>query len=352
MIRSLSLKNFQAWSDVEIELSPITVIIGETNAGKSSLLRGLACVLFNALEGQGMVRQGASVAEVTLETAEGHVITWARGTNVNRYTLDGQLYDKPGRVVPMPVQEALEIHELEFDGETVRLQWAPQMDAPFLLSDSGAKATRMLGVAGNAAVVAQAARLAHQETRDQQDALRSASVQLEGLKAQLESFQDVEAAEPIAEALRGALKASQEVVARRQALRQLYDRHVAAQPRREQATRQLSTASELVERLRDWGALEQRRQVLSSGLPLAQRREQLVGRASNAEQLVEAWRQRHRMEELKTLFAAVQALTVRKTKLREDVDYALVQQAFCYQEHEKLVASMTCPTCGRVKEAA
>jgi DNA repair protein SbcC/Rad50 len=352
VIRSLSLKNFQAWSDVELELSPITVVIGETNAGKSSLLRGLACVLFNAFEGQGMVRQGASVAEVTLETEEGNIITWARGTNVNRYTLDGQLYDKPGRIVPVPVQEALQIYELEFDGETVRLQWAPQMDAPFLLSDSGVKATRMLGVAGNAAVVAQAARLAQQETKDQQDALRSASSQLESLKTQLDGFRELETAQPIADALRLSLTAADAVLLRRKALQDLYNRHTAALPRRDQATAQLAAAKDMAERLKALGVLHQRRDTLLSGVSLASRRERLTERVTLAARLQEAWQQRHRLEELKSLFTNALALQTRADERRDGMDQAVIHLDFCREEHEKLVASMTCPACGRVKEAA
>jgi DNA repair exonuclease SbcCD ATPase subunit len=352
VIRSLSLKNFQAWADVTLDLSPITVIIGETNAGKSSILRGLACVLFNALEGQGMVRQGASVAEVSLETDDGHAITWARGNNVNRYTLDGQLYDKPGRVVPLSVQDALQIRELEFDGETVRLQWAPQMDAPFLLADSGVKATRMLGVAGNAAVVAQAARLAQQETKDQHDALRSATTQLESLRLQLEAYKDVDLAQPTADALRLAMQAEREVSARRQALHHLYERHLAAQPRREQATSHLQTAQVLTERLKGWAVLHQRRDTLLSGAALGGRREQTSRRLEFADRLRESWQQRQRLEELKALFAATNVVQSRVREQREQMSQAMTQLAFCREQHEQLVASMTCPACGRVKEAA
>lgn len=352
MLRSLTLKNFQAWPAVELELSPITVIIGETNAGKSSLLRGLACALFNSMEGQGMVRQGATVAEVTVLTDDDHTIVWSRGTSVNRYTLDGQLYDKPGRTVPLPVREALQIHELEFDGEVVRLQWAPQMDAPFLLADSGAKATRMMGVAGNAAVVAQAARLAQQESKSQADALRAATAHLTTLQTQLATFEDVDVAAPIAERLRQALDAADDLRRRRSQLEDLYTRQEAARPRKDTVLRQLATAKTLADRLTRWLTVHQKAQVLAAGEATVARGQALVHRSAKAEQLLDAWRQRHRLEELYALFTAATAVQQSLRTRQDQMDHALVHLDHCRQEHDAIVAAVTCPACGRVKDAA
>jgi energy-coupling factor transporter ATP-binding protein EcfA2 len=352
MLRSLSLRNFQAWSKADIELSPITVVIGETNAGKSSLLRGLACVLFNAMEGQGMIRQGATVAEVTVETAEGSTISWHRGQSVNRYQVDEQLYDKPGRAVPQPVQDALQIQELEFDGEVVRMQWAPQMDAPFLLADSGAKATRMLGVAGTAAVVAQAARLAHQETRDNQDALRSAATQLAALQGQAETFGDVAAAEPVAEALRRALQDVADLRERRETLEQLYLRQMASAPVRTEARVRQAHAARLVECLRAWIVVRDRVEMLVAGTDLAARCSTAQQHLGSAETLVALARQRHRLEELKSLFGQAATAWETATELRGSLQIAVDDLHIRRIAHEELVASKTCAACGRVQEAA
>lgn len=352
MIQSLTLKNFQAWDNVSIPLSPITVIIGETNAGKSSLLRALASVLFNAMEGQGMVRHGASVAEVTLETDDNHVITWSRGLNVNRYVLDGHVYDKPGRVVPLPVQDALQIHELEFDGETVRLQWAPQMDAPFLLSDSGVKATRMLGVAGNAAVVAQAARLAQQEVKGRQDDLRAASNQLASLTSQLEAFGDLTVAETLAVGLRLALQSIAELADRRRALQDVHDRHLATQPRRQAVARHLTAAQTLIDRLQRLEILQGRRRMLAEGQVVGQRKSAVSDRLQRATALTERHQALVRSAEIQALFAAYIAANAERSKLQECLDQATVNLSDCRTHHERLLADMTCPTCGRVKDSA
>lgn len=352
MIKSLTLRNFQAWPEVTLPLSPITVIIGETNAGKSSLLRGLACVMFNAFEGQGMVRSGASVAEVELTTEEGDTITWSRGNGVNRYTLNDQLYDKPGREVPPPVQQALGIRELEFDGEVVRLQWAPQMDAPFLLSDSGAKATRMLGVAGNAAVIAQAARLAQQETKNQADALRYATSQHEQLKAKLDAFTDVTLAEPIAIALQAAVEGLEELRTRKATLQELYELQTALLPRREAIQQRLRIADTLVRSLKDWTERSELHARLRVGSAVATRRLQVANALEIVTTLVNAHKQRIRLEELRSIMLQARETHTHAEQLRQNLEQAEFALRSCRHSHESLVSSMTCPTCGRVKEAA
>lgn len=352
MIRSLTLKNFQAWDSVTLDLSPITVIIGETNAGKSSLLRAVSCVLFNAIEGQAMVRHGATVAEVSLELEDGLLIGWARGANVNRYTVGNDVYDKPGRSVPPAVQDALQIHELEFDGEVVRLQWAPQMDAPFLLSDSGAKATRMLGVAGNAAVVAQAARIAQQETKSQQDALKAAVAQRDALSLRLESFKNVEAAAPIAEALRQAVQQLAETADRYRALRELHDQHQAARPRRHRLDQSLQDAEALVDRLQRFTHTTWKLGALVSGQAVLDRRRVLSEQLVLAESLQEAWRQTVRLQEIQDTLISAASIHASKSTLLDNLDLAMEHYDHCYSSHQDLVESMTCPTCGRVKEVA
>lgn len=352
MIRRLRLFNFQAWPEVDLPLSPITVIIGETNAGKSSLLRALASVLFNAFEGQGMVRQGATLAEVELELEEGSVIRWARGNGVNRYTLDGHLLDKPGRAVPAAVQDALQIRELEFDGEVVRLQWAPQMDAPFLLSDSGAKATRMLGVAGNAAVVAQANRLAQQETRQEQDALRASETQLAQLRQQLESFADVVAAEPMAADLRATLRNYDDLKARRAVVQELSDIQDKLGPAKALLQQRQLTAQHLAHTSRHLTRLLETRKWMSDGRAAQARVQALQARLALADGLKDAWTQVCRLEDMRRELEASHATFMNLAATQERLAQAKDRLDACRVVYDAEVSALTCPACGRLKDAA
>lgn len=352
MITRLHLSNFQSWPQVVLELSPITVIIGETDAGKSALLRGLSCLLFNAMEGTGMVRAGQSSAEVAIETAEGHLITWARGTNLNRYTLDGQVYDKPGRAVPEPIRQALQIQELEFDAEVVRLQWAPQMDAPFLLADSGAKATRMLGVAGNAAITAQAARLAQQEVKKEQDAHRAASNQLERLQAQLASYADVDTAAPIADALQQALTQIETLRMRRQQVQVVQRDHEVALVRQITLGREADRLLALTAGLDKHVAIVQRQTFLRLGGGALESQERLRDIADNYQLLIDRLRMQVRLQEIVGVCQDVASVLRRRSTLADAMQSATDHYDQAYLSHRTLVDTLTCPTCGQLKDAA
>ena len=352
MITRLHLTSFQSWDRISVDLSPITVIIGETDAGKSALLRGLSCALFNTMEGTGMVRAGQTSAEVSLETDDGHVVTWSRGTGLNRYQLDGQVYDKPGRTVPEPIRHALQIHELEFDGETVRLQWAPQMDAPFLLADSGAKATRMLGVAGNAAITAQAARLAQQEVKKEQDGHRAATIQLERLQAQLAGFADVAVAAPIAEALQEAITSLEALQRRRTQLLAIEREQAAAVARQTVLRSQEHRLLDLTKALDQRVAIAQRWEFLQRGFGAYQGRAQLQALVEANTHIVEALRMQVRLCEIVEVCRQVGALLVRRDALRTTLAEVQHHYESAASQHRTLMATLTCPTCGQIKEAA
>lgn len=394
MITRLSLRNFQGWESLDLPLSPITVIVGETNAGKSSVLRALACVLYNAIEGTGMVRKDAGktgVVEVVAEI-DGHRVEWLRGVGINRFVVDGTIFDKPGRVVPPEVQTATGVHELEFDGEAVRLQWAPQMDGPFLLADAGAKATRMLGVAGKAAILAQATKFAVQESRDGVSAVNAAQAQVERLQVEADRYSYLDAASAIVPfvsrarikflALQQQRDTLAHVLARldecRSRLHQVGQRTTAALAR-QQVVQRWNTALETQHRARTY--LAARRQVdaiatrlmtLQSAHALQQRRVYLlhtrsvivsylrgvrqysvVTNKSLVADQVQAVRRSYVLAlEIRQSLVRLSTLTVQAMGVRArltEAQYSFDSQRAAY---DALRASVTCPTCGAVRSAA
>lgn len=67
MLSHLSIRNYLLVESVELEFAPgLTVLTGETGAGKSILVDALALALGDRAEG-GVVRQGAARAEITAE---------------------------------------------------------------------------------------------------------------------------------------------------------------------------------------------------------------------------------------------------------------------------------------------
>lgn len=147
-LNRLKIKNFQSLKDVEIDFSDrITTIVGKTDSGKSAILRALKSLCFNA-SGNDFITFGESKSLV--EGGFGKdLLRWEKGEKVNRFisNFDGveKVYDKVGKSVPEDIVSFLQIKDVEFDENKLRINFSDQFDPPFLLWESGVKASKILG---------------------------------------------------------------------------------------------------------------------------------------------------------------------------------------------------------------
>ena len=135
-LKKITLRNFQKWNKLTVPLSPtVTVLVGDTDSGKSSILRGLRWVVTNSPDGDSFVTHGKTFARTELEFDE-HTVTRRRGKGANSYELDGAEYVSFGRgKVPDDIAVLLNISPLSFQG---------QHDPPYLLSLSPGEVSREL----------------------------------------------------------------------------------------------------------------------------------------------------------------------------------------------------------------
>ncbi|MBP5458657.1 MAG: AAA family ATPase [Clostridia bacterium] len=116
MIRRIKLRNFESHEDSEIEFTEgLNLLIGQSNQGKSSIIRGLALVVANQFD-KDQVRTGCEFCEVTVETDKGYVRA-QRGEAVNRWEVkpaDGEVktYRSIGTGVPAGALEILGMGEV------------------------------------------------------------------------------------------------------------------------------------------------------------------------------------------------------------------------------------------------
>ena len=134
MLRQFRAVNFQSHERIVIDFEPVTVIVGPSDCGKSSLIRAMGLVALNRPSGDAFVRTGTDFALCRLTTDE-HTVIRKRGKNVNTYKLDGQEFKAFGVDTPVPIRDALKLGDINF-------QW--QMDAPFWFSDTGGNVSRRL----------------------------------------------------------------------------------------------------------------------------------------------------------------------------------------------------------------
>jgi exonuclease SbcC len=131
------VRNFQSIEDGEIVIDGLTVLTGTNNAGKSAFFRAVRGAFTNA-RGSDFVRVGNSHCIVDLTFEDGQTLTWEKGSKINRYVINGKVYDRVGHGVP-PEVAAFGVNPITV-GNNVDLwpQIAPQVvGVTFLLDQPG-----------------------------------------------------------------------------------------------------------------------------------------------------------------------------------------------------------------------
>lgn len=149
MIESIHLKNFQSHVDTKIDFdSGVNVIVGNSDSGKTAIIRALNWAINNKPSGDAFIHYGTGGVEVEVlfnQSTEPNnytpiQITRRKSKTKNEYvmqTLDGVIgeFRALGQGVPQEIEELLNIKDINIQR---------QMDAPFLLSMTPGQAGQYL----------------------------------------------------------------------------------------------------------------------------------------------------------------------------------------------------------------
>ena len=193
-LRRVSIRDFQSLSDVALDLGALTVIVGRTNAGKSALIRAIDAALFNR-SGAEFLREGATKATVTLDFEAGSLV-WTKprkgGAEYAVIPTDGvpTTVTRAGRELVPEIDALTGVREIETDGVRAKLQVAAQFDEPFLLSNTGGQAAKLLAHVSKLDVLVKAQVHAKQDLQRTRRRADDAEQQAEGLAAKVEAMPD------------------------------------------------------------------------------------------------------------------------------------------------------------------
>lgn len=194
MLKRVSISNFQSLRDVELELGPLTVLYGESNKGKSAVIRALQAWAFNSVP-KGFIWQGADAAVVEVTFEDGERIAWMKGTT-GRYVInDGEsgerVFTKIGQKTPEEVAKVSGFRRIEVDATKLYPQLADQHDSPFLLRESEGKAARVLAKLTRLDIVLNAAANANRDLKRARQRLQDTEEQREEKEQQREQYADL-----------------------------------------------------------------------------------------------------------------------------------------------------------------
>ena len=152
---TLHLKNYQAHVDTVINfVDGFNVIIGHTDAGKSSIIRALIKLIRDEPVGKGGVHIGKDeyVLKLTFEhAATQYILIRTVSTSKNEYSLqkvgeDVQSFASFGREIPQEILQALSMTLVQLEnGEAIDLHFSGQYDVPFMLAHPASMRARLLG---------------------------------------------------------------------------------------------------------------------------------------------------------------------------------------------------------------
>jgi len=92
----VDLENFQSISNASLEfIQGINIIVGQSNSGKSAILRAIKGAIMNPSGSQKYIKNGTKGFKVGLEY-EGNKVEWSRNSKSPTYTVNGEEYQKVG----------------------------------------------------------------------------------------------------------------------------------------------------------------------------------------------------------------------------------------------------------------
>ena len=193
------LRDFQSWRRLDVDLAPITMIVGRGFTGKSAIVRAITYALTNQ-GGDGFIRHGAPKAQVGLAFDEGTALLWTKRRGAGAvYNLSVPVvgpveFTKTGQSVPAEIEAAVGIRAITIDKNfSVYPQLHQQLDKPFLVDESGSRTARVLGKLTRLDVVVQAQMLCRKDKDAEQKRLQQLESEQERIAAQLKELPDVPA---------------------------------------------------------------------------------------------------------------------------------------------------------------
>lgn len=164
-ITRIKIRGFQSHIETEIKLAQgLTVITGPSGNGKTAIIRAVKWVAFGEPAGEAFVNAQVGEAEVEIELEDGVTITKKRRGKKTTYQVSTIAEPFEKAEVPLEVTQALGITKQSFSEIETALNFAFQLEAPFLLSEAASVGAKVLGKLAGTEIVDMATKAVSKET--------------------------------------------------------------------------------------------------------------------------------------------------------------------------------------------
>ncbi|MDA2014205.1 AAA family ATPase [Bacillus cereus] len=157
-INEIFVEGFQSHTNSHFNLgNGLNVITGPSDSGKTAIIRAVRWVAFNEPQGEAFVNESVGHATVVIHLDNGIIISKHRRKGKTSYRIQtdpgdaGSVFEKSE--VPEEVKQLLGITKQTFGDFVTALNFAFQLEVPFLISETPSSGAKVLGkLAGTEAV--------------------------------------------------------------------------------------------------------------------------------------------------------------------------------------------------------
>ncbi len=197
-ITEVALKNFQSHKNTVLKFdNKLNIIVGPSDSGKTSVLRGIKWVLYNEPLGDYFMRDGEDSCSVTISLNNGVRVERYRDKSKNQYNIyngeEKETYEGFGSGVPLEVSQAIGIDKLELDQKESRsINLAEQLEGPFLISEKPSVKASSIGRLVGANIIDDALKESLKDNRNLNIKLNALSADNQTLEEELKSYDYLE----------------------------------------------------------------------------------------------------------------------------------------------------------------
>lgn len=197
MIKEIAITGFQSLVGVRLALGKLTVIVGNTNQGKSAVMRALRTMVENR-RGDNVINDDMDECTVSI-LFDNSLVTWMKERKkTGQYWTDGQASN-----YEIAIRQKLKITEVKLNKTySVWPNFQDQLAAPFLLAESDSQKSRVLGEITNANLLILAASTIKKQISETRNKLEWRESELITTRVKIDSFHSVKTLSIILKAIK------------------------------------------------------------------------------------------------------------------------------------------------------